>query len=77
MNCSRLYLLSTLACELSNCLPENELNKLSTDLVVLSDMLSHLIAHKDDTDTCKDAHCQTCDDLHCNLCHAETNIDCN
>lgn len=45
-NCTNLYLLSTVACKLAECLPEKELNQLSSDLVVLSDMLANLIAHK-------------------------------
>lgn len=45
-NCTNLYFLSTVACKLAECLPEKELNQLSSDLVVLSDMLANLIAHK-------------------------------
>lgn len=47
-NCTNLYLLSTVACKLSECLSEEELNKLSSDLVVLSDMLANIIAHQAD-----------------------------
>ena len=43
-HCCNLYFLSTLACELSKCLSEAELTKLSADLVVLSDMLVNIIA---------------------------------
>lgn len=50
-DCTNLYLLSTVACKLAECLSEEDLNKLSSDLVVLSDMLVNLIAHQDD---CKD-----------------------
>lgn len=45
-NCTNLYFLSTVACKLAECLPEKELNQLSSDLVVLSDMLANLIARK-------------------------------
>lgn len=50
-NCTNLYLLSTVACTLAECLSEEELTKLSSDLVVLSDMLANLIAHQT---TCED-----------------------
>ena len=46
-NCTNLYFLSTLACQLSRCLSEDELNLLSADLVVLSDMLSNLLTRQD------------------------------
>lgn len=42
INCKNLYFLSTLACQLANCLSEEELEMLSSDLVVLSDMLANL-----------------------------------
>ena len=42
--CCNLYFLSAIACELSNCLSEAELNKLAADLVVLGDMLVNIIA---------------------------------
>ena len=41
-NCSNLYFLSTIACKLAECLDENELEILSADLEVLSDMLSSI-----------------------------------
>lgn len=47
-NCTNLYLLSTVACKLSECISEEELNKLSSDLVVLSDMIQNIIAHQTD-----------------------------
>lgn len=50
-NCTNLYLLSTVACKLSECLSEEELNRLSSDLVVLSDMLANIIAYQS---TCED-----------------------
>lgn len=46
-NCSNLLYLSAIACQLSECLSEDELAILSSDLVVLSDMLANLIARKD------------------------------
>ena len=45
-NCSNLFYLSAVACKLSECLTEDELSKLSSDLVVLSDMLANIIAHQ-------------------------------
>ena len=45
-NCSNLFLLSTIACQLSECLSEEELNALAADLVVLGDMLVNIISHK-------------------------------
>ena len=45
-NCSNLFFLSTIACQLSECLAEEELNALAADLVVLGDMLVNLIAHQ-------------------------------
>lgn len=46
-NCSNLLYLSAIACQLSECLSEEELAILSSDLVVLSDMLANLIERKD------------------------------
>ena len=43
-NCNNLYVLSTIACQLANCLSEEELAALSADLVVLGDMLANIIA---------------------------------
>lgn len=54
-NCSNLFFLSTLACQLAECLSEDELSILSADLVTLSDMLGSIIARKDSCkNTCKD-----------------------
>ena len=50
-NCSNLILLSTIACQLAECLTETELAKLSADLVVLGDMLANIIAQEA---TCKE-----------------------
>ena len=46
-NCSNLLYLSAIACQLSECLSEEELAILSSDLVVLSDMLANLNERKD------------------------------
>lgn len=45
-NCSNLYLLSTIACKLSECLSEDELAVLSADLMVLADMIASILAHE-------------------------------
>ena len=44
--CSNLIFLSTIACQLSECLSEEELAVLSTDLVALGDMLANILARK-------------------------------
>lgn len=46
--CRNLYFLSTIACKLSECLSEKELAVLSSDLVVLSDMLANFLARQDE-----------------------------
>ena len=56
-NCQNLYVLSTIACRLAECMTEEELASLSADLVVLGDMLANLIA--------KDALCKS----YCNTCN--------
>lgn len=43
-NCSTLYFLSTLACQLSDCMSDDEIAILAADLVVLSDMLANIAA---------------------------------
>lgn len=45
-NCQNLFLLSTVACQLAECLDDNELSILSADLNVLSDMLAAILARK-------------------------------
>ena len=50
-NCSNLFFLSTLACQLADCLSEEETAILSADLVTLSDMLGSILARKDACDT--------------------------
>ena len=43
-DCNNLYLLSTIACQLANCMSEEELAALSANLVVLGDMIVSIIA---------------------------------
>lgn len=45
-NCSNLYILSTVACQLSACLSEDELAILAADLVTLGDMIATILARK-------------------------------
>lgn len=45
-NCSSLYFLSTVACQLAECLSDDEVSILAADLVVLSDMLSNILARQ-------------------------------
>ncbi|MGN0426199.1 MAG: DUF6774 domain-containing protein [Agathobacter sp.] len=45
-NCSNLYLLSTIACRLSECLQADELAILSADLMALADMLASIAARQ-------------------------------
>lgn len=45
-HCQNLYFLSTIACNLANCLSEEELSALAADLVVLGDMLASLLARQ-------------------------------
>ena len=45
-NCSNLYFLSTIACQLAECMNEEELASLSADLVVLGDMIANIIARE-------------------------------
>lgn len=44
--CADLYFLSTIACQLSQCLTEDELNLLSANLSALGDMLEVLLARR-------------------------------
>lgn len=48
-NCQNLYFLSSLTCQLSNCLDEKELGSLAAELTVLGDMIVNLLAHTYDT----------------------------
>ena len=43
-NCQNLYVLSTIACKLADCMSEEELGALSADLVLLGDMLADILA---------------------------------
>lgn len=43
-NCSNLYFLSTIACQLADCLSDEDIAILAADLVVLSDMLANIAA---------------------------------
>ena len=43
-NCQNLYVLSTIACKLADCMTEEELAALSADLVLLGDMLADILA---------------------------------
>ncbi len=45
-NCTNLYLLSTIACQLAECLDEEELEILSADLNALGYMIESLLAHQ-------------------------------
>lgn len=45
-NCQNLYFLSTIACQLAECLDEKELEMLSADLTVLGYMIESLLAHQ-------------------------------
>lgn len=45
-NCSDLYLLSTIACKLSECLTDEELELLSANLQALGEMLDVIAARK-------------------------------
>lgn len=45
-NCNDLYLLSTIACKLAECLTQDELSILATDLTALGDMLQVILARQ-------------------------------
>lgn len=45
--CSNLYILSTVACQLTECLTKEEAAQLSADLVVLSDMIANILVRKE------------------------------
>ena len=45
-HCPDLYLLSAVACQLSDCLTPEELAALSADLMTLGDMLASILAHE-------------------------------
>ena len=50
-NCFNLYFLSTIACQLSECLDEDELEILATELTTLGYMLESILARQT---ACKD-----------------------
>lgn len=61
--CQNLYFLSTLACQLSECLDEQELEVLAADLVVLSDMLANILARSSGSSECEEPdHSNDCAD---------------
>lgn len=45
-DCTNLYFLSSIACQLANCLDEKELEVLSADLTTLGYMIESLLTHK-------------------------------
>lgn len=45
-NCQNLYILSTIACQLVECLNAEELEILSADLMTLADMIESLLARQ-------------------------------
>ena len=45
-NCSNLYVLSTLACSLSECMDETELEILSTDLKTLGYLIESILSRQ-------------------------------
>ena len=45
-NCTHLYALSIIACQLAECLDERELETLSADLIALGYMIESLMAHQ-------------------------------
>lgn len=45
-NCSDLYLLSTIACQLSECLTKEELELLAVSLTALGDILGVILARQ-------------------------------
>lgn len=45
-NCTNLYFLSSIACQLSECLSEKEIAVLAADLATVGCMLSSILSHK-------------------------------
>ncbi len=45
-NCTNLYFLSTIACQLAECLDAQDLEVLSADLSALGEMIESLLAHQ-------------------------------
>ena len=50
-DCSNLYLLSTIACRLAECLSKEELELLASDFTTLGDMLTSIVVRRS---VCKD-----------------------
>ncbi|MGN0396076.1 MAG: DUF6774 domain-containing protein [Coprococcus sp.] len=48
-HCSNLYFLSTIACQLADCLDKDDLAILAADLVVLSDLLANILVRMENT----------------------------
>lgn len=46
-SCSNLYLLSSLACQLSASISNEDIAMLAADLVVLSDMLANILVYNE------------------------------
>ena len=46
LNCQNLYILSTVACQLAECMPEEDLEVLAADLSTLGDMISGILSRK-------------------------------
>lgn len=44
--CSNLFVLSSIACQLSECLSEEELTVFAADILALSDMISSILARR-------------------------------
>ncbi|MGN0382100.1 MAG: DUF6774 domain-containing protein [Suilimivivens sp.] len=53
-SCTNLFYLSAIACRLAECLSQEEISVLSSDLVVLSDMLANIVTRND---LCKNNDC--------------------
>lgn len=45
-NCTNLYYLSSIACMLTECLDEPEIKFLSSDLIVLGEMIESVLARR-------------------------------
>ena len=52
-NCKNLYFLSSIACQLAECLNERELETLSADLTALGYMIESLLAHQYSNSFCR------------------------
>lgn len=50
-NCADLYFLSTIACKLSECLSNDEINLLSAELQALGEMLDVILARQEASNT--------------------------